>query len=46
MKMNSGGRAPDDENDAQVLQSFKANHAEAGLDLKKLFPDVRIEKWS
>lgn len=46
MKMNSGGRAPDDENDLQVLQSFKTNHAEVGLDLKKLFPDVRLEKWS
>ena len=46
MKMNSGGRAPDDENDTLLLQSFKANHVQVGLELKKLFPDVRLEKWS
>ena len=46
MKMNSGGRVLDDEDDAGVLQAFKTNHAGVGLDLKKSFPDFRLEKWS
>ena len=46
IKMNSGGRVLDDEDDAGVLQAFKTNHAGVGLDLKKSFPDVRLEKWS
>jgi hypothetical protein len=45
MKLNSGGRAPDDEDDAPVIAEFKANHAQVGKDLKALFPEMRIEKW-
>ena len=45
MKLNSGGRAPDNEADAPVISAFKSAHAHVGADLKALFPDIRIEKW-
>jgi len=45
MKLNSGGRAPDNEADAPVISAFKSAHAHVGADLKALFPDIRLEKW-
>jgi hypothetical protein len=45
MKLNSGGRAPDNEADAPVISAFKNAHAHVGADLKALFPDIRLEKW-
>jgi len=45
MKVNSGGRAPDDADDAPVLARFKQEHAHVGRDLQALFPDVNIENW-
>ena len=45
MKLNSGGRAPDNEADAPVISAFKSAHAQVGADLKALFPEIRLEKW-
>jgi len=46
MKLNSGGRAPDDAQDQEVLARFKAEHVQVGKDVQALFPEVRIENWS
>jgi hypothetical protein len=45
MKLNSGGRTPDNEVDAPVISAFKSAHAQVGADLKALFPEIRLEKW-
>ena len=46
MKLNSGGRAPDDSGDKEVLEAFKKQHAGVGDSLKKMFPDFDDEKWA
>ena len=45
MKLNSGGRAPDNVADVPVISAFKSAHAHVGADLKALFPEIRLEKW-
>jgi hypothetical protein len=45
MKINSGGRAPDNSNDAEVLAAFKREHAGVGASLKAMFPNFNDEKW-
>lgn len=45
MKLNSGGRVPDDEADQAAIADFKARHAYVGADLKSIFPEIRVDKW-
>jgi hypothetical protein len=45
MKINSGGRAPDDQGHAVVLSDFKKKWSHVGASIKSLFPSVPLEKW-
>ena len=45
MKINSGGRAPDDQGHAVILSDFKKKWSHVGASIKSLFPEVPLEKW-